>query len=104
MAALARSLGVPGDRLRIEPRARNTRENVALARMLLHDIAAVVVVTDGYHLPRALWLARLGLPGKRLRGAASSGPRRGLAWWAGAAREVPALAADLLRGLALLRR
>lgn len=75
-----------------------------MARALLHDVATVVVVTDGYHLPRALWLARLGLSAVRVRGAASSGPGRGAAWWVGALREVPALAADLVRGLALLRR
>lgn len=56
--------GVPADRCLIEDRSTNTLENLAFARPLLERLGAtgVVVVSDAYHLPRALLFARrLGL-------------------------------------------
>jgi len=64
MRDLALGHGIAADRLVVEDRARNTIENV---RFCLPIIAArgwrrLAVVTDSYHLPRALYVfRRLGL-------------------------------------------
>lgn len=70
MARYARSRGVPERDIIIENRARNTRENLLFSwKLMTMSHAHVVVVTSGYHLFRALLLARsLGL---RCTGAGS---------------------------------
>ncbi|PTW44124.1 YdcF family protein [Rhodovulum kholense] len=60
IVAICRAAGVPPDRLICETRARSTAENLAFCRPILaaRGIARVTLVTDGYHAPRALFLAR----------------------------------------------
>jgi len=90
------SLGIPPGAIRLETASRTTWENIALARPILRDLGVgpVVLVTDGYHMPRARLAAwRLGLPargsaaprsaearGKRLKAALREAPA--LAWYA----------------------
>lgn len=62
---LARARGVADDRILIEDQARNTFENALYAGRMLRErgLARVIIVTDGFHLPRALYVfRRLGLP------------------------------------------
>jgi uncharacterized SAM-binding protein YcdF (DUF218 family) len=90
--------GVPAAVIHPETRSTSTAENIAYARPILKDLGlgAVLIVSDAYHLPRAALIARrLGLevqtaappwhkasPGTQLKGAA---------------REVPAYFATLLK-------
>ena len=89
MAGLARRLGVAAEQIVLEQESTSTLEQaVAVARLARrHGWRQVVVVTDRYHLPRALFLfRRMGL-------AASGDPARGPGgadrwrWLGGAARE-----------------
>lgn len=49
------TLGVPADRLRVEPKANNTRENATESRVILEQLGAkrVLLVTSAFHMPRA---------------------------------------------------
>lgn len=60
MARVIRDEGVPDGAIFLEEVARNTRENIALSLPVLERIGAwsVVIVTDGYHAPRAKLIAR----------------------------------------------
>ena len=60
MAQVIRDAGVPEGAIFLEEAARNTQENIALSMPILHRIGAwsVVIVTDGYHAPRAKLIAR----------------------------------------------
>lgn len=60
IAALLRAEGVPEGAIRLEPASRTTRENLALAVPILRDegVDQAVIVTDPYHAPRALLIAR----------------------------------------------
>lgn len=99
--------GVPGAAIVEEDRARNTLENAIFSIEILRDrgLARAVVVTDRYHLPRALMLFRL--LGQEATG---SGPPWGRPVDATRRlitlqREAVALPRDLARGLAArLRR
>jgi len=65
MCALAIELGVPPERIVVEDRARNTFENAVYSGRIFHDCGwrRLVVVTDAFHMPRALFVfRRLGLP------------------------------------------
>ena len=90
--------GVPGEAVFCEGQSRNTHENIMLALPVLARLGGrdVLVVSDGYHLPRALLVARRA--GLRARGAAV--PLRGArpgAQIRGALREIPAFLWYLLR-------
>jgi uncharacterized SAM-binding protein YcdF (DUF218 family) len=64
IAQICRAEGVPEDAILNEDRSTNTLENIAFALPLLAQagIDNVVLVTDGYHAPRARLIARrLGL-------------------------------------------
>ncbi|MFO1118763.1 MAG: YdcF family protein [Rhodospirillales bacterium] len=64
MREMAVALGVAPGAIVIEDQARNTFENAAGAGRIMrrHGWRHVVLVTDGFHLPRARYvLARLGL-------------------------------------------
>ncbi|MCP5363818.1 MAG: YdcF family protein [Hyphomicrobiales bacterium] len=68
MCRLAVARGIPKDRIIVEAQARNTFENAVFAGAMIRDHGwrEVLVVTDGYHLRRALFIfRRLGL---RVRG------------------------------------
>jgi uncharacterized SAM-binding protein YcdF (DUF218 family) len=52
-------LGVPGSAIVSESSSINTRDNIAFVRALVQD-KPVALVTSGYHMPRALGLARRG--------------------------------------------
>lgn len=60
MAAILRDAGLPPGAILPEPRATNTEENFALSVPLLQQrgITQVTVVTEYYHLPRALMTAK----------------------------------------------
>ena len=89
MAALARGRGVAAERLVLEEESTSTLEQaIAVSRLARQrGWRRVVVVTDRYHLPRALFLfRRMGVPadGDPARG------RGGADWWrwlGGVARE-----------------
>lgn len=64
MAADLESQGVPRDRLVLEGAARSTAENGKFVARILRDKGwrRVAVVTEGYHMPRAmLWFRRSGV-------------------------------------------
>lgn len=64
MRDLALAMGVPADRVVIEPAARNTLENALFSARIAHGRGwrSLLVVTDRYHLPRALMaFRRVGL-------------------------------------------
>jgi uncharacterized SAM-binding protein YcdF (DUF218 family) len=98
MRRMAIELGVPRDRIVVEDRSTSTLEHGLELIRLAEQFGwrSFVVVTDRYHLPRALFLfRRLGLAVRgdpvRARGGASR--RR----WIGAAlREIPAWIKNLV--------
>jgi uncharacterized SAM-binding protein YcdF (DUF218 family) len=61
MLDIARAAGVPEPALLVEERSRNTFENAVLTHQLLaaRGLRRVILVSDGYHLPRARFLFRL---------------------------------------------
>jgi uncharacterized SAM-binding protein YcdF (DUF218 family) len=64
MSDLARARGVPAERIVVEDAARNTFENAIYAGRIIRDRgwARVILVTDAFHLRRALYVfRRLGL-------------------------------------------
>jgi uncharacterized SAM-binding protein YcdF (DUF218 family) len=92
MRDLALVLGVDAARLAVEERSRNTIENAVYALAVARDRGwrRLAVVTDLYHLPRALYVFR------RLRahpaGWAVPPPTPpGRDWWLACLREVGAL-------------
>jgi uncharacterized SAM-binding protein YcdF (DUF218 family) len=102
MRDLLVATGVPATAVIEEDRARNTLENALFSVDILRarGFGPAIVVTDRYHLPRALMLFRLlGWP------ATGSGPARGgpvdPGWRLDSLRrEAVALPRDLARGLA----
>lgn len=76
MRELLIARGVPADRIVLEDRSTTTFENLAFAKALLdaRGIADVLIVSDAYHGPRALMVARaLGLEA-RFSGAPHPAP------------------------------
>ena len=64
MREIALSLGVAGARIIVEDRSRNTFENAIYTGAIIRRRGwrRIVVVTDAFHLPRALYIfRRLGL-------------------------------------------
>jgi uncharacterized SAM-binding protein YcdF (DUF218 family) len=60
--ALVTAQGVPGNAVILEGRSHSTLENIRNSIALLPEGADAVIVTDAWHLPRALLTAkRLGL-------------------------------------------
>ncbi len=101
IARLLAARGVAADRMLLEPRARNTWENAAHSTRLLRvgqqAFDPVLLVTDPWHLPRAMLAFRAH--GLRVRGAwCRTGPRErlGRLWWL-LAHEVAGFGAYLLR-------
>lgn len=60
MRELALSLGVPDRHIILEDRSRNTFENALYCGLIMRERgwSRVVVVTDSFHLPRALYIFR----------------------------------------------
>jgi len=60
MAVLARSWDVPDEKIFIENRSANTRENMAFAAAIMRENGwgSALVVTDYFHMKRAVLLAR----------------------------------------------
>ncbi len=82
MAALARERGVPDECIVIEDRSRRTLENAQRGIALMDERGwrHALIVTDPWHLPRALMtFRRLGRRhGLRFMG---SGAARNESWW-----------------------
>ena len=97
IAGILRACGVPGDAIDLEERSTNTAQQAAAVAELVPG--PVIVVTDAYHLPRAVFLMR-----RRGLDATGSGAGRGggslVRWVAGALREIPAFAKDAVFELA----
>jgi len=101
MRRVAVQAGIAPDRVILEDRSRSTLQQAEEAARLARRTGwrRVLIVTDRYHLPRAVFLfRRAGLD------ATGSGCGRGdgslLRWWAGTAREVPAWIKTLLGAIA----
>lgn len=105
MATYLRGHGVPNDKIRIEDRARNTRENLQYSRKLMDDPdAPTVVVTTGYHVFRAAMLTRAVGLNARVRGARTAAyyvPSAFLREFVAVMREYVRLNLLLLGGLGL---
>ncbi len=106
MRDLLVAAGVPAEAVIEEDRARNTLENALFSVAILRarGLGPVTVVSDRYHLPRALMLFRLlGCPatGSGPPPGPAAGPRDRLASFG---REAVAVPRDFLRGLAARRR
>lgn len=56
MADALQTLGVPAQMIRLEMQAKNTWDNARFSAPLIHGPA--IVVSDDWHLPRALHLFR----------------------------------------------
>ncbi len=99
MRALALKHGVPEERIIIEDKATRTFENALYTVRIMEDRgwARALVVSDPFHLPRALFLFR------RLGIAASGAAVRercgepGWRWYGGYVREAGAFATTVLR-------
>ncbi|HZQ00371.1 MAG TPA: YdcF family protein [Reyranella sp.] len=57
MADMLVLLGVPREAILVEDRSRNTLDNISFVHRLVHD-ERVALVTSGYHMPRAMKIAR----------------------------------------------
>jgi len=107
MRVALEAAGVPAAAVIEEDRARNTLENALFTIEILRarNLSPAIVVTDGYHLPRALMLFRL--LGQRARGEAAPliGPGDPGGRRAAFRREAIAAPRDFARGLlARMRR
>lgn len=60
IAEICRAAGVPEDRVLVEDRSTSTEENIRFALPLLAGLGTnrVLIVTDRYHAPRAVLIAR----------------------------------------------
>lgn len=99
MRELAEARGAPASALVLEPNARSTIENFACARPLLDALGArrVLVVTEPWHMTRAMLLARRhGLDARRAPASSEvwRDPRRAAYW---VFRDAVAYARELAR-------
>lgn len=79
MAELATSMGAPAEAVLSEPAATSTIENLELSAAMLEADARLLVVTEPFHMPRAmLAAARLGIDAQAAPSARCSG--RGPLW------------------------
>lgn len=103
MARLARELGVPEARLLRERRSANTFENAVYTQLIMEErgFSRALVVTDSFHLPRALFIFRT--LGMTVQGAAAGrGAEARWRWYGHHVRETAAVAKSA--GLFLLGR
>ena len=92
LRSLLTAAGVPEAAIACEDASRNTAQNIRLARAFLDPGDRVVIVTDRYHMPRALMIARA----ERLDATGAPAPR-------GRARSLPYAMATLREGPAILK-
>jgi len=97
MRRMAVEAGIPEARIVLEDRSTSTLEQaVEMARLArLRGWRRLVIVTDRFHLPRALFLFRrvgLDVSGDPVRGRGSGSRRH---WFGAALRELPAWAKNL---------
>lgn len=97
MRLIALEAGLPADVLTLEERSVNTLENARFCRPIIarRGWRRLLLVTDGYHLPRALYTFRRF--GMAVDGAAAPAPRWSGPLLAAAARETVALLIYLWR-------
>ncbi|CAA7613863.1 YdcF family protein [Magnetospirillum sp. UT-4] len=100
MRTLALAEGVAPERVHVETGSVNTRGNARLSAAIVaaRGWRRVVVVTDAYHLPRALFLFRRH--GLAAAGSAARPERPGYEWWCAHLREVFAMLKTLWREVA----
>ena len=106
MAAMARDAGIGAENIVIEARSLNTLENAALsaAEMEKRGWRRAIIVTDSFHLPRALFTFRRF--GVEVTGSAAPGVRadmsvkRIVVAWAREAVALPVYAVRFLSGRA----
>lgn len=97
MRDLALAVGVPAAQIVVEDRSRNTIENARLSAPLAaaRGWRRLLVVSDAYHLPRALYVfRRFGLS---VHPAAARPQRPGRDWWAAWLREAAAMPWTVIR-------
>ncbi|KPN70792.1 hypothetical protein AKG09_10305 [Neisseria sp. 83E34] len=73
MRDIALSLGVPAAHIRLENRSESTYENLAFSTPLLSGQNRIVLVSDGFHLARAEWLAAKQWPQKNVQSYSGAG-------------------------------
>ncbi|WP_234395912.1 YdcF family protein [Neisseria wadsworthii] len=73
MRDIALSLGVPAAHIRLENRSESTYENIAFSTPLLSGKDRIVLVSDGFHLARAEWLAAKQWPRKNIQSYSGAG-------------------------------
>lgn len=98
MRDLAVLWGMSADLMVIEARSRNTIENARFSIPLVRERAwrRVAVVTDGFHVPRALYVfRRFGLKAEGIPAYPSG--RGGRRWWLAHFREAAAMPWTILR-------
>ncbi len=85
--AKLRAWGVPADRIVVEPRSRNTRENAVESARIVRERGwgTLLLVTSAFHMPRALATFRaVGLDPDTLPVDWKADDARGLRWLPGA--------------------
>ncbi len=83
MREIALARGVPAERIVVEDASRNTFENAVYVGLILHREGwrRAVIVTDAFHLPRALYcFRRIGLAVEG-EGVPRRSPTSRLTWW-----------------------
>lgn len=66
MRDMALALGVPAKDIVLETRSENTFENIRHSTLLTASAQSVVLVSSGFHLPRARMIAHQQWPGKHI--------------------------------------
>ena len=101
MAAMARDIGVPQDRIRLETQSRSTRENGELSAPLLRGwgLTNVLIVTDRLHMRRAAGVfTQLGFQVRQAAVPIYEGAQDNVSMLQSGLREYVALAYYRLRG------
>lgn len=94
MKAHAVSLGVPAADIQVDYGGRRTYDSCYRARDIF-QVSSAILVTQGFHLPRALYLCdQLGLPAVGVASDISRYDPRSVAW--SETREIPALLGALV--------
>jgi uncharacterized SAM-binding protein YcdF (DUF218 family) len=103
MRHLALVAGLPPDRVHVETQSRDTIGNARLSAPILaaQGWTRLLVVSDSFHLPRALYIFRR--TGLTVQGSGARPSRPGPEWWLAHVREVFAMMKTLYR-LNLARR